>query len=92
MPSKNRKVAYDLSRLKPAEIAKFRNLAIANVINPLGSDVSVESHDRHYSNHSKDAANSFLLSTDAVSLPSEIFKGIDGVKEISTEDFIKRLR
>ena len=92
MPTKSKAVAFDLSGLKPEQLAKFRNLAIANVIRPVISGVEdVASHDRHYSNHSKDKTNSFLLASDDLVQPAQLFKGIRGLKEITPKDYLKRL-
>ena len=92
MPENMNKVAFDLSLATPAEIEKFRNLAIANVIRPVMGIDELSTHDRHYSNHSKDKAQSFLLSADEVSFPRDMFDKIEGAKEMTPEEFTKRLR
>lgn len=83
--------AFDLTGLKPDQISKFRNLAIANVIRPIidGSE-DVASHDRHYSNHSKDKANSFLIRTNDPIQPAQLFKGIKA-KAIDPKLYVKQL-
>lgn len=84
-------VAFDLTDVKPEEAAKFRNLAIANVIRPVLGGDELASHDRHYSNHSKDKAQSFLLRAEEVTLPTDMFQQIEGVKKMSVKDFKGRI-
>ncbi|MCR5856458.1 MULTISPECIES: hypothetical protein [Mesorhizobium] len=85
-------IAFDLTDAKPEEIAKFRNLAIANVIQPMIGGDELASHDRHYSNHSKDKAISFLLTAEEVVLPAQLFSEVQGAKKLAAKDFVKRIR
>lgn len=90
--AKNKTLAFDLTDVRPEDIARFRNLAIANVIQPMIGGDELASHDRHYSNHSKDKTASFLLTAEEVTIPNEMFGSIEGLKEIAPEEFLKRIR
>jgi len=92
-PTKSKSVAFDLTDVSADELAKFRNVAIANVIRPItaGGD-ALASHDRHYSNHSKDKAKSFLITADDVVQPVELFKDFKGIKQIESSEYIKQLK
>jgi hypothetical protein len=79
-------LALDLSKLTPEQIGKFRNVALASVIRPISDLDAASTHDRHYSEHSRDASRSMFLRAEVDVLPEKLF---DGLREIDVATFAK---
>lgn len=79
-------LALDLSKLTSEQISKFRNVALANVVRPIGDLDAASTHDRHYSEHSRDASRSMFLRAEPDVLPEKLF---EGMQEIDVATFAK---